>query len=138
AIPHAGIVARKLAAARWARSFATLWNSGVPISTALEVSSRSALNAHYETALLRAGGLTQKGQSLHEGLEGTQMLPRYLVDIIRTGETSGSLGRALEQMVRILEEEALTMASQEFMMVVSAVKLVGGVMAAVGAMRLLQ
>src|SRR5579862_7537338 len=37
AIPGMGTVARNLAAARWGRSFATLWSCGVQVSTVLEV-----------------------------------------------------------------------------------------------------
>ncbi len=119
ALPHAGTVARNLAAARWARSFVTLWNSGVPVSTALEVSSRSALNAYYERALRRAALQTRQGHTLYDSLARTELLPGYLLGIIATGEESGKLGDALEQFVTLLEAEAFTKASQEFMMFVA-------------------
>jgi type II secretory pathway component PulF len=135
ALPHGGTIFRNLSAARWGRSFATLWNAGVPVSTALEVSSRSALNAHYERALRQAAQHTREGQSLSESLRPTQLLPAYLTDILRTGEMSGNLGHSLEQFVRILEDEAFTRATQEFVVYVSVAKLVGTVAVVAMALR---
>ena len=119
ALPQAGTVTRNLAAARWGRSFATLWNSGVAVSYALEVSSRSALNANYERALLQAARQTRQGWALSDSLARTELLPRYLIDILVTGETSGNLSDSLERFVTILEDEAFTKASQQFMTVVA-------------------
>ncbi len=98
ALPHTGIVIRNLAAARWAHSFATLWGAGIAISSALEVSSRSALNAYYEQAIRRAARETRHGRSLHESLAGTQLLPAYLIGVIATGEMSGNLAEGLERL----------------------------------------
>jgi type II secretory pathway component PulF len=64
ALPRLGLVYRNLAAAHWCRSFAVLWAAGVTISTALEISSGSASNAHYEAAILKAAICTRNGQSL--------------------------------------------------------------------------
>jgi type II secretory pathway component PulF len=123
AVPHMGLVARNLSAARWARSFMTLWQAGVPISHALEVSSRSALNAHYERAMLRAAQETRAGRCLSDSLAGTDMLPRYLVDMLRSGETAGNFGAVLDRFVTALEEEALTLATQELAAIVVALKI---------------
>jgi type II secretory pathway component PulF len=135
ALPAMGTVARNLAAARWARSFATLWNSGVPVSTSLEISARSALNACYERALRQAARQTRAGRSLADSLQGTQLLPTHLLEIIRTGETSGSLGIALEQFATLLEAEAFTKATQQFVFVVSIGKLILTIAAVVGMLR---
>ena len=115
ALPQAGTVTRNLAAARWGRSFATLWNSGVAVSHALEVSSRSALNAHYERALRQAARRTRQGGSLSDSLAKTELLPRYLIDMLAVGETAGNMGDSLERFVTLLEDEAFTKASQQFM-----------------------
>jgi type IV pilus assembly protein PilC len=113
ALPHAGTIARNLAAARWGRSFATLWHAGVPVSEALEVSSRSALNAHFEEAMMLAARRTREGWSVADSLAATPLLPKYLVDILKTGETAGDFGAVLDRFVVLLENEALSMATQE-------------------------
>jgi type IV pilus assembly protein PilC len=135
ALPHAGTIFRNLAAARWARSFVTLWNSGVAVSYALEVSSRSALNARYERALLQAARQTRQGRTLRQSLAEADLLPRHLLDIIGTGEESGQLGAALERFVTLMEEEAYTRAVQEFMLILTAGQILLIVIAVVGVMR---
>jgi type II secretory pathway component PulF len=124
ALPHMGTVMRNLAAARWGRSLATLYNSGVPISTALEVSARSALNARYERAILSAAAQTRAGRTLAESLVTAQLLPGQLLQVIATGEMTGNLGLALEQFAGELENEAFTKATQEFVFIVSVGKLI--------------
>ena len=119
ALPHMGTVVRNLAGARWSRSFATLYNSGVPISTALEVSARSALNAPYERAVIAAAVQTRGGRGLAESLAATQMLPGGLLQMVATGEMTGNLGSILEQFAAELESEAFTRATQEFVFYVS-------------------
>jgi type IV pilus assembly protein PilC len=120
ALPDIGATLRLLAGARWARSFATLWSCGVPVSSALEISSRSALNAHYEQAILKAARETRYGRSLSVSLAGTQLLPANLVQIIAIGEESGSLGSTLDMFVNGMEDEAFHRASKQFTMILAA------------------
>jgi type II secretory pathway component PulF len=124
AIPGMGMIARNLAAARWGRSFATLWSCGVPVSTALEVSSRSALNAKYERAFKQAALRTRYGEQLADCLTSTELLPKNLVEMVRVGEISGSLGISIEQFAAELESEALTQASQQLAFLVTAVQII--------------
>lgn len=135
AVPHLGAVARNISAARWARSFSTLWHAGVAVSYALEVSAHSALNAHYEGALLRAAQETRAGRSLSDSLAATALLPRHLLEILRTGETTGDFGPMLERFATMLEEEALTMGTQELGTAVLVARLLL-VLAAIGGMRM--
>jgi type II secretory pathway component PulF len=124
AIPGMGTVARNLAAARWGRSFATLWSCGVPVSTALEVSARSALNARYERAMKQSAIRTRYGESLADCLVSTQLLPSHLVEMVRIGEISGSLGYCIEEFASQLEKEALTKAAQQLVFLASAAQIV--------------
>ncbi len=113
AIPRLGSVSRSLSAARWARSFAALWSAGVPISTALEVSSASALNAHYERALRLAAMQTRQGNSLSQSLARTQQLPGHLLGVIAACEMSGRLDDGLLRLAEEMEQEALARATEE-------------------------
>ena len=135
ALPHMGIVIRSLAAARWARSFATLWGAGVAVSPALEVSSRSTLNAYYEQAIQQAARQTRQGRSLHQSLSGTQLLPAHLINIIATGEMSGNLAESLESLAADMEDEAFHRASQEMMTMAVAGELLLAVVAVSAVLR---
>lgn len=135
AIPGMGAVARNLAAARWGRSFATLWSCGVPVSTALEVSARSALNAKYERVFRQAAIRTRYGESLGDCLVSTELLPSHLVEMVRIGELSGSLGYSIEQFASELEKEALTKAAQQLAFLVTAGQILLIIVAVANVMR---
>jgi type IV pilus assembly protein PilC len=129
ALPHMGKISRKLAAARWGRSFVTMWEAGVPISQALEVSSHSALNAYYEREIQAAARKTREGCLLTDSLAGSAMLPGQLLDVLRTGEVTGRFGNGLEHFVVLLEGEALQMATQEFAALAVALNILGALFA---------
>lgn len=135
AIPHLGDIHRKLAVARWARSFTTLWHAGVPISEALEVSSRSALNANYERVLLKAARSTRQGGTISESLASADYLPGSVVQFLQTAEMTGGFGQTLEPMVRMMEDEAFGKTSQEFMMFVTGAEFLLLVIGAISVLR---
>jgi hypothetical protein len=97
----------------------TLWASGVAVSYSLEISSRSALNAYYERGLRQAARQTRQGVSLSDSLACIQLLPKYLLEVLAAAETAGDFG-GLERFATILEDEAFTRASQQFMIGVAA------------------
>jgi type IV pilus assembly protein PilC len=130
AIPGFGPIIRNLAAARWARSFATLWSAGVNISTALEISARSALNAHYERALITAAAATRGGKLLSECLRRTELLPPHLVSIIATCEQIGKLDENLIRYASDMEREAVSKGIEEMNKLVLRATLVYYVIAA--------
>jgi type IV pilus assembly protein PilC len=122
ALPRSGLVFRNLAAARWARSFATLWGAGVNISTALEIASRSALNAHYARAMRKAAIQTRQGKSLSQCLTETQLLPRQLLSCIAASEYAGRMEETLMTLATDLENEAYPRALEEMNRMVIAVQ----------------
>jgi len=109
-LPNIGVTLRHLAAARWARSFATLWRAGIPVSKALEISARTASNAYYESAFMESARQTRQGRSLTQTLKATQLLPSNLLSVIETGEESGHVAEGLENLAKIMEDEAFTRA----------------------------
>lgn len=129
AIPHIGAIERSVASARWARSFGTMWNAGVPISQALEVASRSTLNAYYEVELARAAVATRTGQSLTETLARMELTPKHLLQILNTGEETADFGNALNTFVEAMEEEAIMKAQQETQAAMVVLYLVAGFIA---------
>src|ERR1051326_2277046 len=109
-----GIAARSLATMRWGEVFSILWRSGVPVSQALEVAANSARNAHYRNVLLRAADRTRAGYPLSECLAETRLLPRHLVDIVKTGEMTGDLDASLEKFADLMEGDAKALGAQHF------------------------
>lgn len=126
AIPHVGAIERNLATARWGRSFATMWHAGVPVSQALDVSSRSTLNAYYEQQMRYAVQLTRQGVGVSEALSHIELTPRHLLPLLKVGEETAQFGEALDKFVEALEDEALVKAQQETTAAVLTIYLVAG------------
>ncbi len=116
-----GMTNRLLGTARWARTFATLYECGVPISAALEAAAPASCNPHYAAALRRAAEYTREGRTLHDSLERTTLLPNGLLEEIRIGEMTGELGTSLDRFADMLERSAMMAAAQRF-----AMQIVGG------------
>ena len=128
AIPHVGVIERNLATARWGRSFATMWHAGVPVSQALDVSSRSTLNAYYEQQMRYAVQLTRQGVGVSEALSHIELTPRHLLPLLKVGEETAEFGEALDRFVDALEEEALIKAQQETTAAIVTIYLIAGLM----------
>jgi type II secretory pathway component PulF len=107
ALPYVSTVSRSIATVRWARSFVTLWEAGIPISQAIEIAARGALNAHYERILLKVAADTRRGRSLAASFEDTGLLPPVLLMVMTVGEETGNFGQSLGMFLDRLEEDAL-------------------------------
>lgn len=92
--------------ARFSRTIATLLESGVPITGALEVSA----------GVLKSPKLSKKAAEFSEGvsrgeklsdlfLTGKDVFPAVMIQTIRAGERSGNLGEVLEEMSDFYEKE---------------------------------
>jgi type II secretory pathway component PulF len=126
-----GLANRYLGTARWARTFAALYECGVPISTALEAAAPAACNPHYAEALRRAAVQCREGDTLYDSLAGTRLLPDHLLETIRTAETAGDLGTALDGFADTLEQSAKMAAAQRFgMQIVAGLFCVAGLVVA--------
>lgn len=126
AIPHVGAIERNLATARWGRSFATMWHAGVPVSQALDVASRSTLNAYYEKQMRHAVFLTRQGVGVSEAMSHIELVPKDLLPLLAVGEETADFGPALDRFVEALEEEALVKAQQETTGAVVMIYLIAG------------
>lgn len=115
ALPYVNTVTRNVAGVRWARSFTVLYRSGVPISEALEISSRSVLNLYYERALLKAAAEMRGGGSFADSLAHVELLPSHMLPAIDVGEKSGRLEQTVGQLADALEKEALHSGRQALM-----------------------
>ncbi len=105
-LPVVGPLLRKIIAARFARSFAMLYRSGVPVVEALSISRGTVNN---EVAALHIDQMRESvetGYSLEKGMRGGRIFPSMLADMVAVGEQSGDLNEVLRQVADVYEEEA--------------------------------
>lgn len=105
AFPKLGKMVKMLALSRFYRSTAMLYSSGAPLSQALKLGARSSGNAYLEKRLLTAIPPVEKGRSLVEALEQTEVLPVMAVNMLRTGEATGSVDEMFEKTAEYTENE---------------------------------
>lgn len=90
-IPVFGVLLRKVAISRFARTLSTLTRSGVPILQALEIVERTAGNEVFAKAVRGAGDSVRSGETLADPLERCEQFPRMVTRMIAVGEKTGAL-----------------------------------------------
>jgi len=105
-LPVFGPMLLKLEIARIARTLGTLLDSGVRILDALQITAGTARNqAIHDTFKGTADGVAH-GQTLADSVERAGLYPPMVINLIRTGETTGELPGMLGELSAIYEEEA--------------------------------
>lgn len=104
-VPIFGEINRKVAVARFSRTFGTLIESGVPIITALEVVKESADNAILEEVIEEVKKEAEEGGNLSTQLDESQIFPPMVTQMISIGEESGELETMLEKIADFYDTE---------------------------------
>lgn len=104
-MPLFGELNKKLAAARFARTFGELTSSGVPILRALEIGAGATGNAVAENILLEARDTVEKGDPLSAALKSQKVLPQLLVRMLEAGEKSGKVEEMAENVADFYDDE---------------------------------
>lgn len=90
-VPVIGLLARKLAIARFARTLATLTASGVPILECLEIVEKVVGNEIISRVIKRVREGVSEGSKIAEPLRISEEFPPDTIQMIAVGEESGSL-----------------------------------------------
>ncbi|MCX8116308.1 MAG: type II secretion system inner membrane protein GspF [Desulfobacterota bacterium] len=131
-VPVFGMLLKKVAVARFARTLGTLVSSGVPILDGLQIVSRTAGNRTIETAILNARASIREGETIAEPLGRSGIFPPMVIQMISVGESTGALDAMLAKIADFYDDEVdvavsnLTSLLEPFLMVFLGV-VIGGV-----------
>lgn len=131
-LPIIGDIMHKSAVARFARTLATTFASGVPLVEGLDTAAGATGNKVYERAVVQTRQDVATGQQLHFAMRMTNRFPALAIQMVSIGEEAGSLDAMLNRVADYYEEEvdnkvdALTSLMEPVIIVVLGV-LVGGV-----------
>jgi len=134
-VPVFGMLLKKVAVARFARTLGTLVSSGVPILEGLLIVSRTAGNRTVETAILNARNSIREGDTISEPLGRSGIFPPMVIQMISVGESTGALDSMLTKIADFYDDEVdvavgnLTALLEPFLMVFLGV-VIGGVVIA--------
>jgi type IV pilus assembly protein PilC len=104
-LPLIGVLLRKIAVARFARTLGTLISSGVPILEGLDITARTAGNAVIEKSLLQVRKGLEAGRTLADPLKETEVFPGMVTQMISVGEQTGAMDAMLQKIADFYEDD---------------------------------
>lgn len=104
-LPVFGNLLRKVAVAKFSRTFSTMVSSGVPILYALDIVAKTSGNKTVEAGVLKAKKKISEGETLSEPLEETGVFPPMVVHMLSIGESTGSLDKMLSKVADFYDYE---------------------------------
>lgn len=134
-IPVFGDLVRKSSIARWTRTLSTMFAAGVPLVEALESVAGAAGNYEYFVATKKIQSEVSTGTSLTSAMQGTDVFPNMVIQMVSIGEEAGSLDSMLSKVADFFEAEvddaveALSSLMEPMIMVVLGT-LIGGMVVA--------
>ena len=94
-LPYIGPILRKIILSRFASTFALMYASGITVLEAMRISESVAVNRAVTAGLVQAGHQIRDGQGISAAFESVKMFPPLVLRMLRIGETTGGLDKAL-------------------------------------------
>ena len=104
-VPLFGSVIQKAATVRFSRTLGFLVRRGVPLLSALGVAGTVTGNKIFEQSIKLAAIAIQNGRPLSETLRAGQVFPTMVPQMIKVGESTGSMDVMLEKIADLFEQE---------------------------------
>lgn len=111
-IPYLGKTMRMLAMAKFGRSFGALYRSGVPMTKSIKLAADSCGNEYLRALILPASTRIESGAGVTETLVTTGAFSPIVIDMMRTGESTGNLDGMLHKVADYYEEDSKVRATQ--------------------------
>lgn len=105
-MPFTGNLRKIIYTARFARVVSSLYASGLPLVTAIQIAKDSIGNTYIQQQLEKSVEMVLAGKSVSESMEAVDGLAGKLVLAVRVGEETGRLETILNTMADDLEYEA--------------------------------
>lgn len=94
-LPKIGPVIQKIILSRFANFFAMMYAAGIPILSSLLIAEDIIDNLVIKRALIKAREDIEQGDPISQSLANTGMFPPLVIRMIKIGETTGKLDKAL-------------------------------------------
>jgi type IV pilus assembly protein PilC len=94
-LPITGEILQKIIMARFARYFALMYQTGIPILQAIKTCENIVGNRVVADALSRAHAQINAGDSMSESFQNAGLFPPLVVRMIKVGENTGALDKSL-------------------------------------------
>ncbi|NNM52266.1 MAG: type II secretion system F family protein [Pseudomonadales bacterium] len=104
-IPLVGSIFERIMLSRFARSFAMMMRSGIPVIQALQVISRAVDNDYIGAAIRGMADQIERGDTITRTATATGMFSPLVLQMLMVGEESGTLEDMLTEVSTFYDEE---------------------------------
>jgi type II secretory pathway component PulF len=111
-LPVFGKAVRQLCMAKFGRAFGVLYAGGVPIQRAVQLAADACGNENLRARIYPAARGLQEGVGITEAFTATGAFEPIVLDMARTGETTGNVDFMLNKIAEFYEEEGKTRSHQ--------------------------
>ncbi len=105
-VPGMSRVVRSLATVKFCRALGALYGAGVAPHRAVQMAAAACGNKYIEARVLSVAPALERGASISEALGQTGQFPGVAMQILQTGETTGTLDTQLDKVADFLEGDA--------------------------------
>lgn len=129
-MPVTGEIMQKIILARFARYFALMYQTGIPVLEAIKTCEEIVGNRVVADALNRAYNQINSGDTMSESFRNAGLFPPLVVRMIRVGENTGALDRSLLKISYFYDRDVNERIEKMMKMLEPALTLIlGGIMA---------
>lgn len=107
-LPLMGPVLHRFALSEFCRSLSTLLAGGIPLVPAFEIAIASVGNAYARHRLEPSVQMVREGKPFYAALEQSEIFLDMSIDMVKVGETTGSLDDMLNSVSEFLDEQVET------------------------------
>ena len=104
-VPVLGNLFRKVALAKFSRTFSTLIRSGVTVMNALDIVATTAGNKVIEEVVIAARSSVREGEPIHRPLSASGVFPSMVCRMISVGEQTGQLEKMLAKIADFYDDQ---------------------------------
>ncbi|MFA5199611.1 MAG: type II secretion system F family protein [Candidatus Omnitrophota bacterium] len=104
-LPVFGPLLRKLAVAKFSRTFSTLVKSGVTVLSALEIVSKTSGNKVVEESVINCSKSVRNGELISKPLSKSGVFPPMVTRMINVGEQTGQLEKMLAKIADFYDDQ---------------------------------
>ena len=100
-----GDIILKSELSRWMRTLSLLLSGGIPILSALEISTFVIGNSYLKNEAHKLVKDLSKGDSLSKAMKAAKVFPEFVISIVAMGEETGSLDQSLHRVANSYEKD---------------------------------
>ena len=104
-LPVLGVILKKSALARFSRTLAIIFSSGVPLVDGMNTVGAATGNRVYQKAVMDVKNDISTGRSLAASMATTKVFPNMMLQMVSSGEESGELEVMLDKVADFFERE---------------------------------